>query len=420
MERYATQGPGIGGRLRASPADFVVEEIPRPPAVARGPGKYTIVTLRATNWETNKLVGEMGRKLGVSRRGIFFTGTKDKRAVKTQQMAILAPEERVRSLQLPGVEVLDTFRADRAPKLGDLVGNRFRITVRDLAAPVPEAARRCEAIVAELSALGGMPNYFGLQRFGVLRPVTHVVGERIVRGDLEGAVMAYLGGPQEAEPADAFEARRRIQEERDYGKALTYFPQHLTFERVLLQHLSESPGDWKGALRKLPLNLVTMFIYAYQSLLFNRILSARLGQPNPGSAWEGDLVLPVDELGVPDHDTVIPVRSSNLEKCRRQVERGHAVPTALVFGADVRLAEGPMGLLEQRIVREAGIDARAFLTPHMPELASFGQRRAILVQPRDLAPVEHADAIELRFGLPKGSYATCFLREIMKAPADAY
>lgn len=421
MRVYATRAEGIGGRLRVAPEDFVVEEIPDPPRPSKGPGKYTIVTLRATNWETNKLVRELGRRLGVSRRGIFFTGTKDKRAVKTQQMAILAPEERVRAVQIAGVEVLSTFRADRAPKLGDLIGNRFDIAVRELALPADEAARRCGAVEGELAALGGMPNFFGVQRFGALRPVTQAVGERLVRGDVEGAVMAYVGDPQPGEPAEAFEARRRIQEERDFGKAVTYYPRQLTFERVLVQHLAESPGDWVGAVRKLPLNLVTMFVYAYQSLLFNEVLSERLSRGLPlREPLEGDIVVPVDRLACPDHDTLIPVRARNLAKCRAQAAKGRAAPTGLVFGLASPFADGPLGEIEREVVAKAGIERAAFGMPHMPELASFGQRRALVVAPRGYERRGEDQAVRLGFHLPKGSYATCLLREFMKAPASAY
>lgn len=421
MGAYATRMPGIGGRLRAAPEDFVVEEIPLPPTPSRGAGKYTVATLRATNWETNKLVRELGRRLGVSRRGIFFTGTKDKRAVKTQQMAILADEARVRAVQIPGVEVLATYRADRAPKLGDLAGNRFRIVARDLAVDDAEAALRCAAIEAELAAAGGAPNYYGVQRFGALRPVTQVCGERLLRGDPEGAVMAYLGGPQPGEPADAFAARRRVEEDRDFVKAITYFPRQLTFERVLLQHLAESPGDWVGALRKLPLNLVQMFVYAYQSLLFNQALTARLEAGLPiGEPLPGDILVLLDREGVPDHGATVPVRADNLAKCRAQVAKGRAAPTGIVLGLDAPLAGGAMGDIERAVVARAGMPREAFAMPHMPELASFGQRRALAVRPRDASLKVDAGRAEFEFRLSKGSYATCVLREYMKAPMSAY
>ena len=88
---YVTKTAGIGGRLRVVPRDFRVDEISKPPAVAEGAGKYTIAVVRAENWETNRLVAEIARRLSIRREDVYFAGTKDKRAIKTQQLAIKAP-----------------------------------------------------------------------------------------------------------------------------------------------------------------------------------------------------------------------------------------------------------------------------------------------------------------------------------------
>ncbi|HLE96443.1 MAG TPA: tRNA pseudouridine(13) synthase TruD, partial [Candidatus Thermoplasmatota archaeon] len=186
---YLTDSPGCGGRLRTLPEDFVVEEVPLVlPRSPVGEGKYTVARVRARNWETNRLMQELQRRLGLGRHDIFFAGTKDKRAVTTQYVSLRAPEDAVRALAIRDVDILDTFRTARAPKIGELAGNRFEIVVRDLAVPVEEATASAAAAVARLQDAGGFPDYFGLQRFGVVRPVTHVVGERILRGDLAAAV----------------------------------------------------------------------------------------------------------------------------------------------------------------------------------------------------------------------------------------
>src|SRR5207245_9954776 len=75
--------PGLGGNLKATADDFVVEEISSPPPPAID-GSYTITTLRVRNWETNRLVRELARGLHISRRRIGFAGTNDKRALTTQ------------------------------------------------------------------------------------------------------------------------------------------------------------------------------------------------------------------------------------------------------------------------------------------------------------------------------------------------
>src|SRR3970040_1538835 len=87
---YLTTSPGLGGRIKGEAEDFVVEEIPAdiPPSTE---GSYTVAKLRSRNWETNRLVREIARRLRISRKRISFAGTKDRRAVTTQLLQFDAP-----------------------------------------------------------------------------------------------------------------------------------------------------------------------------------------------------------------------------------------------------------------------------------------------------------------------------------------
>ena len=424
LERYLADAPGTGGRLKLVPEDFVVEEVPLafpPPAKE---GKYTVAALRVRNWETNRLVGELARRLGIPRETVFFAGTKDKRAVTTQYVSLRAPEEQVRALHLTDVEVLETRRVDRAPKIGELVGNRFVIRVRHAEVPLSQAQARADAVLDRLAQEGGFPNYFGVQRFGVARPVTHLVGEAIVRGDLREAVRLYAGNPSPHEPEEAQAARRAFEREGPHA-AIPMYPRHMQFERTLAEHLAERPDDHEGALLRLPSNLRTMFVYAAQSILFNRVVARRLeagvGLNEP---QVGDLVVGVDAEGRAEKETFHRVTPRNHERVRKLCARGQALVTGVLFGSDVPMAEGPMGDIERRVVEEARYRREDFLVPHLPEVASFGTRRELLAP---LGPVTraagadaHGEYLELAFFLLKGSYATCLLREVMKSPAAAF
>src|SRR5437016_8825292 len=139
IEGYLTSTPGLGGTIKASADDFVVDEISSPPTPAID-GWYTIVALRVRNWETNRLVRELARALHISRRRIGFAGTKDKRALTTQLFSFEnVPPEAIKALRMKDLEVLDVSRSDRPREIGDLVGNRFQIVVRDLAVAVDRA-----------------------------------------------------------------------------------------------------------------------------------------------------------------------------------------------------------------------------------------------------------------------------------------
>jgi tRNA pseudouridine13 synthase len=425
LERYATTTPGIGGRLKTFPEDFVVEEVPLafpPPAAG---GKYTVAAMRVRNWETNRLMGELAARLSISRDAIFFAGTKDKRAVTTQYVSLRASEDAVRALDLRDVEVLETRRVDRAPKIGELVGNRFVIRVRDMDSPLAEAKERADSVFAAFQAEGGFPNYFGVQRFGTMRPVTHLVGQAILRGDLEEAVRLYAGNPMDSDPPEAREARRRYDETRDAAAALPEFPRYLQFERQMLDRLARRPGDFEGAILALPPNLRTMFVYAEQSRLFNQMISRRLDMGHGlNEPLLGDLVVGVDAEGRPERDARHEVTTRNLAKVRRLCAAGRALVTGAIFGSEADLAKGVMGDVERAVVAEAGYTPDTFRVPALPEVASFGTRRELQAP---LGPVRvdaaadaHGEYLELSFFLLKGTYATSLLRELLKSPAASF
>ena len=213
---YANDAPGIGGRLRASPEEFVVEECETPPPLTGGP--YLVCRLTKRNWEQSKAVRAIADRLGISHRRISFSGTKDRRAVTTQLVALYHVEaDAVRALSIPDMTLEPLGQANRGLALGDLAGNRFRIVVRDCDPDDLEA--RCSAARAAVAA--GAPNYVGLQRFGVVRPVTHLVGRLLASGDVAGAVTAYIGQsfPTEAEP-DPGGPRGLSRRPRPEGRAL--------------------------------------------------------------------------------------------------------------------------------------------------------------------------------------------------------
>lgn len=405
--------PGIGGRLRRAPEDFVVDELSiMPPEDPNG--RYTIARVWHRNWEANRLVRRLASNLGMSRAKIGFAGTKDGRSVATQLMSFDAPIEAVRAIAIPDVRILDAYRSNRRIEIGDLIGNRFEIVVSEMRLDVD--AREVVASVRErLDSIGGFPNFFGVQRFGVTRPVTHMVGKDLVRGDFERAVMRYVASPAEDEDSEANDARRTLQETHDFERALKEFPRKLTFERMVISHLCEKPGDYLGALRVLPRNLLMMFVHAYQSYLFNRILSERLRAGMSISEPEvGDIVLPLSKTGVPDHDTPIAVTEENLAKAVRNAKEGKAFVSGLIYGTDSPFAEGRMGEIERRVIEAEGIDRRDFQIVGLREASSKGGRRELKAIYRDLAIEVHEDRAVFRFALTKGCYATALLREFMK------
>jgi tRNA pseudouridine13 synthase len=420
LELFYTQDiPGIGGKLRKTPEDFAVDEISVLPPPFED-GKFVIAKVWHRNWELNRLVRRLGTNLRVGRAKIGFAGTKDGRSVATQLMSFNAPIEDVKALAIPDVKILDAYRARRSMEIGDLIGNSFKIKVSDIELGV-EIKSICDSVKERLDELGGFPNFFGTQRFGSVRPITHLIGKDLVRGDVKGAVMRYVANPMNDENSEANDARKRLQETEDFQQALKEFPSQLTFERTMIGRLVDSPGDYRGALRSLPSNLLMMFVHAYQSYLFNRILCERIRRGiSIKYPIAGDLILPLDKNKLPDHDNPILVTKEMLEKATRNASEGKAFVSGLLYGTESTYPEGEMGDIERAIIEGEEIKKLDFQIVGLREASSKGTRRELLAPYKNLQIGEVGSEATFSFSLNKGCYATALAREFMKAEMSQY
>ena len=422
IEWYASESDGVGGRLRARPEDFRGRERERFETQPAGAdqGDYPWLVLRVTlrNTDTNDFARELSNRLGISRERVRWAGTKDKRAITTQLFSVrgLTPD-RLPEIEDATIEVVG--RAGRGLDFGDLLGNEFTVVVRE-----PEAPERAETITEELTAQfggrPGVPNYFGHQRFGSYRSITHEVGLAILRGDWEAAAMAYLGNPSPHEPEGSRAAREFVAETRDWAAALERFPSRLRYERAMLHALAEAPGDFRAALDTFPENLKRLFVNAAQSVVFNRILSRRLEAGLPfHEPVAGDVVAFADtdapaDFPIPDVERAQRVCADRTDLLARHCERDRAVVTAPLVGTETELAEGEPGEIERAVLADLELSPADFDLPE--PYHSTGTRRAILLR---VDPTITQDPLTFAFSLPKGSYATVLLREYLKgSPRD--
>ncbi|MCL2032943.1 MAG: tRNA pseudouridine(13) synthase TruD [Methanomassiliicoccaceae archaeon] len=420
MSFYLSDTDGTGGRLKKEPEDFVVKEISdRPEAAADG--RFVIAEVTSRNWETNRLVRLLSRGLGISREKIGFAGTKDKRAVTTQLMSFECPIDSMKRISLKDVEIKEPYTAKRGVQIGDLLGNSFAVRVRECTVPENDISETLDAVSSAVKDKGGFPNYFGVQRFGSVRPITHKVGESIVRGDIEGAVRSYVSDLSAFEDEDVTDARRALSEDGDWSSLLKDMPDSLSFEKIMVEHIVSYPDDWKGAIEKLPKNLQMMFVHAYQSYLFNRMLSGRMGKGIPlNRPIVGDVVIPLDSNRVPQHENPVATTPNNIDLVTRQVRSGRAFVTISLFGSESRIAEGEMGEIERSVIENERISGKDFIVPGLPHCSSKGSRREILCPVAGLSHRIAGDGYEVSFSLTKGNYATCLLREYMKSEMNRY
>ncbi len=422
IEYYVSETEGTGGRLRDRPEDFRVREREAFGADLRPmdaeTGSYPHLIFRATlrGWDTNDFASALSNRLGVSRERVSWAGTKDKHAVTTQLFSI---KREVNTLpELEGADIEPLGRAGRPVLFGDLIGNEFELAVRD--APRPENA---ELIAEELRAFAGengtiaVPNYFGHQRFGSKRPITHRVGLAIVDGDWETAAVRYVCESSDREPERTRKARDRLDDSRDWSTASEMLPGGLRFERAIAARLAEgddTPEDYREALERFPTNLQRMFTNAAQSYAFNRILSGRLRRGLPfDRPVVGDVVCFTDGDGLPDPDRTQAVKEGQVGTIRRHCERGRAFVTAPLVGTDTEFGDGKPAEITRDVLSELGIGRSDFERPG--EFGSTGTRRAIRVS-TDLK-LEN-DPLRFGFWLPKGSYATVLAREFLKTDPD--
>ncbi|MGC8546442.1 MAG: tRNA pseudouridine(13) synthase TruD [Thermoplasmata archaeon] len=376
-----------GGKLRYTPEDFYVEEIFEN-IIEKDDGNVLVLKLKVKNWEHNRLIRYIARSLGVSPKQVFFAGTKDKRALKVQYLSI--PGAKYRDFQLEDVAILKYFYLDKPLTMGSHSGNFFRVIVKNTLSET--FARNCNAV----SAGSVFPNFYGPQRFGSMRPVTHLVGRAMVRNDFEEAARIFIGYPGD----DRFkDEREKYYNNPDPSSNYESFPDALDLEKKVMKHLIENEGDFVGAIKELPQNLVEMFIHAYQGYLFNLILSKRLEYSK--NIEIGDVLIYNGRL--------IKATEINIEKMRRNFISEKISPTGLVIGYESEFAGGIMGEIEREVISNEGIHEFEFKLPF--GMKSRGERRPIFSFPSNMKCLENS----VEFTLKPGAYGTSLLREIMRS-----
>ncbi|XP_021817485.1 multisubstrate pseudouridine synthase 7 isoform X2 [Prunus avium] len=251
-------------------------------------GKFLRFHLYKENKDTQEALGIIGKMLGVQPRSFGFAGTKDKRAVTTQRVTVfkqLASRLAALNDRLIGIKVGDFCYVKEGLVLGQLMGNRFTITLRGVVADSEDT------IKASAIALGkqGFINYFGLQRFGSGSVPTHLIGATLLRGEWKSTVSLFLD-PREGEKNAITEAREYYKETNDIEGTLRQLPRHLVSEKAILQCLKKCPGNYLQALKAIPRTLRMMYVHSYQSYLWNHAASMRVQKYGTDRVVLGDLV----------------------------------------------------------------------------------------------------------------------------------
>ncbi|RLG86069.1 MAG: tRNA pseudouridine(13) synthase TruD [Thermoprotei archaeon] len=367
-----------------SPSTFRVFEVIYPgtkvsTSMARGPvrrdDKYAHIVLCKEGVDTFEAIDRVAQEFGIGYDDIGIAGLKDANAYTCQLISVPNSDEILKRLS-------DVLRIDkislyllRTDDLGvdsrSIMGNYFELTINCCSGSLKEV----DEVLKSLSS-DGFLNYYGYQRFGVSRPITHHVGKLLILREWDNAIRIYLGEPSSYEPKEVQEARRLFLK-GDYEGALSMFPRRYRYERLILKALIEGVEGLK-AIKKLAKNTICLFINAYQSYLFNLMINKLVDiYEDIKKLWR------INDLGfVPGYNT--PCTSSD-----------------------------EVSKVCKEVINEEGIDLKYFKINEL-RLNITGWFRALITKPKHLRYSYRKDHLNISFILERGAYASMILRELLK------
>src|SRR6202012_4287733 len=161
---YPASGPSA--TLKLLNENFIVTELPL--QLPSGEGEHIWLDIEKNGANTAFVAQQLADAAGVQERDVGYAGLKDRYAITRQWFSIYLPIKKgegetpdLTLLQRPEFKVLSQSRHVKKLRPGDLLGNRFRIVLRDVTGDREAVAANLEAVASQ-----GVPNYFGAQRFG--------------------------------------------------------------------------------------------------------------------------------------------------------------------------------------------------------------------------------------------------------------
>lgn len=324
--------------------------------------------------------------------------------------------ERIRSFHHPKVNIYPIRYINKKISSSDLLYNSFNIIIRKFKNSLENAFDKCNKIIEEIKEYGIL-NYYGYQRFGVKRPINHIIGKYFLNNDFKEAARYFLAAFSKLEEPNISEIRKNLSETWDYKKAFNIFPKKLLYERCILYSLIEKE-DYVKCFRYLPLRLRKIFIQSYASFIFNKTISKICEyEIDTSKIMNGDLVIMLNQYHKPI-GKILKASSYNLDTLMKYFSKGRAALVLPVLGYRIKMPENIKGKIINEIMREEEISTNDFIIKKMPEISFPGSYRALRIKNFEITSNKGIDkneeVIKVSMKLPSGVFAIIVLRDIMK------
>jgi tRNA pseudouridine13 synthase len=385
-------------KVKQQPDDFHVEELTSIAPSDRG--QFAFYRLEKRNWTTPDALAAIRRRWDIASQRLHYGGLKDRHADTVQYLSIhLGPR---RGLNHNTISLHYLGQVGFPYSSRDIRANRFRITLRDLTQVAAERGAASAAVVAR----DGLPNYFDDQRFGSVGDAVEFVAKHMVLGQFEQALKLALTAPYEFDPADEKRIKATLLEHWGrWPECKEQLPR--SHARSLVDYLVHHPTDFRGTLARTRPELQGLYLSAYQSFLWNRILADVLTERLPADKLR-PIQLRLGELPMP----------IEMDDQQRAELRPMAIPLPAARSPFDPTA--PWAPAAQRVLMAEGLAWEGLKIKGMRKPFFTRGERAAMIFPEGLTATAGPDEqhknqskLEMTFDLPRGSYATMVVKRML-------
>ena len=376
---YATQTNGTGGRIKTSNDTFIVKEILSDKALKSisDNNGFSVYILQKNGIDTMHALRDVEKRFGLVLKSM---GLKDANALTEQYVFSKTISKSFEKIEGKNYLLRRIGFIKKPFSKKDMIGNHFEIKIDNLLKPLSDF-KEYEKIL----------NFFGYQRFGSRRPITHHVGKSIIQQNYEKAVDFLLNFCSEYDTEKNNANRRIISERVSNASAIETIPKSMDIEISILKKLSET-NDMKVAIRSISLQMRRFYIQAYQSYIFNKTLSLAFDYG--------------EDLLNPKEGDVCFDRNYMLGKFQNDPYQRLAIPLV----GHSYFPKTRFDFYIQKILKEEEISIQDFFIKDFQEISIEGGFRNSLIQCNNF----EINNDTVKFNLSRGSYATIVLREILK------